>query len=300
MSSSGSDLTKKECDAFVAIKEFVVSLNHYFGQKNTKLALYHRLIETANLKGGPKDIERVRKVVDSFDQFCNKYSDQIVQRNYDSLPKGSRICYDGKENIAIDIKHLISNADPSTRQSISDHLLTIAALLGDQQTLSSIDEKLEKELAEEEAKDTRTRSEILSGLDQDTEEGKFIFNVISKTQDSFSGAPPNDPMAAAIMIMSSGVFQDMTSNLTTGVQSGKLDIRKLFSLMQDTLNSVMPQNQSSPIPKGPQIVEAEVRTADDRLGRIEDHRLEPAQDHPLTITEGDDDTKVEDIVDNVD
>jgi hypothetical protein len=232
---SVDQLTKKEVDAFGAIKEFVSSLNTCFGAKSMRLALYNRLVETAKIGSDStkEDVIRIRYVILGFTEFCNANEKCIVERSLNNIPKGSRILYNGKDTISVDIKHFVSNSTADVLASISDHLLTIIALVGNQKALSDIDRKLEEAL--------KPAPNPLDTIDSTTAEGKFIHDMISKTQSSFTeGNVPADPMQAAMMMMSSGIFQDMTTGLSRGVQTGELDVRKLFSIMQSSLSAVLP------------------------------------------------------------
>lgn len=226
-----ASLNKKEIDAFGAIKDFVSSLNTCFGAKSMRLALYNRLIETAKIDA-KEDIMRIRYVITGFTDFCNSNEKCIVERTLEHIPKGTRILYNGKDSISVDIKHFVSNSTVDVLASISEHLLTIIALVGNQKVLSDIDRKLEEAL--------KPAPNPLDTIDSTTAEGKFIHDMISKTQSSFTDNVPADPMQAAMMMMSSGIFQDMTTGLSRGVQSGELDIRKLFGIMQNSLSAVLP------------------------------------------------------------
>lgn len=225
-------LEQKDIDSFEAIKEFVVCLNGVFGKRNQKLALYNRLVETTTVE----QEDRVRLIVSAFKDFCQENSLMIINKNLDTLQKGTKICYDNKPNISIEIKHFLSNSTPEIKRTINDHLLTITALLGNEQTLQNIDEQLKKEL--------EVKPSIQ--IDNSTSEGKFISEILDKTQNAFGGNEPTDPMSAMMTMMASGTLKEITEDITQKISSGEVDITKLMGMMQGMISDL--QNSGVQMP----------------------------------------------------
>jgi hypothetical protein len=221
------ELEQKDIESFNAIKEFVECLNGVFGMRNQKLALFNRLVETTTLD----QISRVQLIISTFKEFCQTYSSLIINKTLDMLPSGTRICYDGKVNISIEIKHLLSNSTPEIKRTINDHLLSITALLGDVQTLQNIDELLKKELE---------RPQL--SFDDSTPEGRFMTEILNKTQNTFNGVLPPDPMSAIMTMASSGAIKEITENITSKISSGEVDVSKLVGLMQGMIGGIKDVN----------------------------------------------------------
>ncbi len=231
-------LSKREVDSFLAIREFVASLNRCYGDKSkvgtrvsTKLCLYNRLVETAKVETPAKeDIVRIQTVISGFKGFFTSYGNFVLNKDLDSIPQGVKIMYGDKENISIELQNFIYKSDAPTKATIADHLLTIMALV-DETAVESIPPAPSRNI----------------NIDTSTPEGQFIKNIISKTENIFGGNDvPANPMEAMMKMFSSGIFQEMTTMMSDDLKNGKMNIGKLFTVMQNTLEP-LPREETAQV-----------------------------------------------------
>ena len=215
-------------EVFEAIKTFVEDLREVFGSKEeTQLALYSRLVDQTK----EDDKERIKTIVEGFQYFLSEYESMILNENYDSIPQGTEIRYAVSESICIPIQKYISSSDDETRLIIRQHLLTIGAII------DPSDEKydeLEKRLQD-------------IGLNDGSAEGEFISGIMSKAKNTMEDTDMENPGAAMMGLLSSGVIADMVTGLQQGVGSGQMDIGKLLGSMQNAMGALMPQQEQPTI-----------------------------------------------------
>jgi hypothetical protein len=203
--------------AFPVIIKFINSLWEIFGTKKkvTPLALYYRLLE--HIKS--TDVVSIDKIILGFREFFINNPQVISENNLFVIPRGTNISY--SKTIYIEIQKYIfkSRDDKNTLDAILQHLSTIDAIINPSKQKM---EQLEK-----------------SYLD-DSEESKFIGNILTKTQSSLGdNIDVNNPMGAIAGLLQSGVFTDLYKGIETGMRTNTLNPQKLFSTMSTALNSMM-------------------------------------------------------------
>lgn len=243
-----SNPNKKYIDAFGAVVEFLNDLWSVYGQtkKVTPLALYHRLVQHIKFT----DKEGIRKVVGGFSQFLSVYNDHILEDRLADIPRDTRILYDNSDRIYLDIQKFIYQADKPTKDAIRKHLLTISAIL-------EPDAKKIEELSK--------KPSPLPGLTlptDDTPEGKFISGIMTKAQTTMETVGESEnPMAAVMKLLQSGIVQDMMAGMNQGLGSGEMDMSRMFKTLQTTMGAFTNMSQSSE-PKIEEVVDAKPEKTD--------------------------------------
>ena len=207
---------------FKAISNFVRDLNDNFGTKQRSLQLYSRLIsKTKIIHEGP-----IKKHVYAFNVFCTENKDTISNKNKNGL-KYNKITYSDK--VYINIGLIFQQANKQEMSAIWKHLLTIMALLDPS---------------------SKAKSVLRESLHSSGEaEQNFLTNIIDKVETNIDSSSTSNPMEAVSKIMSSGIFTDLIGGMSTGLQSGELDLGKLMGSVQNMVGSLQAQTGGE-VPEG--------------------------------------------------
>lgn len=210
---------------FEAISEFVNELSGVFCTAKSPLSLYKRILEHINKNNSGDSIQ---KCISGFAGFFANYEDSIsTLEKFKTIPRDTVIRYGDSKNVYLEIqKYIYKSKTDDERNIIRSHLLTIAATI----------DPSEKSLA-----NLNSVSPLLNkfNLDASSKEGQFVANVIQKAQKTMSNNKSDDPTTAIMGLLSSGLVGDMISGLQAGVETGSMDVSKLFSSMQSALTGVM-------------------------------------------------------------
>ncbi len=199
---------------FKAISNFVRDLNDNFGTKQRSLQLYSRLIsKTKIIHEGP-----IKKHVDAFNVFCTENKDAISTKNKNGL-KCNKITYSDK--VYINMGLIFQQSNKQEMSAIWKHLLTIMALLDPS---------------------SKAKSVLRESLHSSGEaEQNFLTNIIDKVETNIDPSSTSNPMEAVSKIMSSGIFTDLVGGMSSGLQSGELDLGKLMGSVQNMVGSLQAQ-----------------------------------------------------------
>jgi len=197
---------------FKTISTFVNELSDIFSSQNHPLKLYQRLINKTTVNH-EKTIE---KHILAFRKFCISNRDLILSKNISKLSSiESKIEYSDK--VFIDFESIFKSADKDTTMVIFDHLLTISALVDP----------------------TSKAKEILKN-DEKSKEADFLSTMIEKVEENVDINSSN-PMEVVNSIMSSGVFNDLLSNMNNSLQDGSLDLGKLVGTVEKLCSNMAPK-----------------------------------------------------------
>ncbi len=197
---------------FKTISTFVNELSDIFSSQNHPLKLYQRLINKTTVNH-EKTIE---KHILAFRKFCINNRDLILSKNISKLSSvESKIEYSDK--VFIDFESIFKSADKDTTMVIFDHLLTISALVDP----------------------TSKAKEILKN-DEKSKEADFLSTMIEKVEENVDINSSN-PMEVVNSIMSSGVFNDLLSNMNNSLQDGSLDLGKLVGTVEKLCSNMAPK-----------------------------------------------------------
>ena len=225
---------------FNAISKFVAELSDLYGKKQRSLNLYNRLIKKTTIcNEGP-----IQKHIKAFKKFCVDNREALRTKDVsklttDVIKYSETACIDmtgiftlvSKEENKDDVKEI--------REAIWKHLLTISALVDPAGKA--------KEILKESAGSSQNSSQ----------EVDFIAGIIDKVENTVD--PNANPMEAVSSIMQSGIFNDLISDMNSGLQSGNLDISKLMGAvtgMVSTLGQQPGGDSSTGGAEGGQNVEA--------------------------------------------
>jgi len=202
--------------AFTTIKEFLLELWNVFGdlKKEKSFALYVRLIS----KIKPTDTDLVNKIITSFRVFIQENETFIASGKIDKLT--SNLIYNNNEKIYVNIHRYFTRADPDVQDVIKKYLLTINALLFPKQELI---DALEKDID-------------MMGVDRSTPEGRYVSDALRKISDMGN---IEDPQQAAMVLMSSGILQEVLQGVDEKIKSGEFSRDKFQSAVSSCMGMMM-------------------------------------------------------------
>lgn len=204
--------------AFKAIHSFITALNDEFGEKNKPLRLYSRLISQTTFS----HTNAIKKHVHIFTDFCIKNRDTIYERSEKYIHNENfRIKY--SDRVSIDLVDLFNLADKDQKQVMWQHILTISALV------------------DSTGKAKQILKQLSSAEKSVSNESDFLTNIIDKVEKNVDVNSEN-PMEAIGQIMSSGIFTDLISSMNDQVSTGKLDMSKMFSVVQNMVGTISNNN----------------------------------------------------------
>jgi hypothetical protein len=197
---------------FKAICTFVNDLSEIFGNENHSLKLYDRLIKKTTLSHD----KAINKHISAFKSFCKVNREAILNKDITKIKK-NLIEYSSR--VYIDMASIFRSADKDTIDIIWNHFLTISAFV-----------------------DPASKAkEILKKNSTNTKETDFLSNIINQVEDKIDPNSSN-PLQAVSSILSSGVLNDLVSNMNTGVKNGELNIPNLIGTVEKMCSSFMPPN----------------------------------------------------------
>jgi hypothetical protein len=232
-SAKKQSLSDVHLKAYSAIINLVNDLWSVFETKTMScIALYNRLCQRIVLS----DKDSINKLIIGFETFYDSCGSFVLENKLNKIPVGTIIKYGDNQKVCLEIQKYIYQSDDDSREIIRNHLLTIMAILKPEK--KTIDE-LERKWKEENSK-----------------EGKFVSDLLKRTKETMADVDGDNPMAAMMGLMKSGVVPDLINGLQKGVSSGEMDMGKLFSAMSGAMSSLMPKQEStqeisqSPDPRG--------------------------------------------------
>lgn len=196
---------------FKAIHTFVMSLNEEFGSKNKPLRLYARLIEQTTFSHEVP----IRKHVQAFTNFCISNRDAILAKNWEGLVQ-NKVIY--SDRVFIHLKDLFKMADSDQRSVMWQHVLTISALVDGSGRAKQI---LKKSAGKESGKEVN-----------------FLTDMIEKVEKNINLENASNPLEAITQIMSSGVLTDLIGSMNQNINSGQLDMSKMFGAIQNMVGTL--------------------------------------------------------------
>lgn len=212
-------MDKKSLEIYKSIQEFVGELAVAY-PSDKGVALYNRLLHSPHMNSG---FDAIAKHISPFDIFFEKYGEKILDK--DEPVDGAKIHYNKSEKIVLDISKYLEKGDKPTRDVIKQHLRTIRIMIN-----PSEDElrKMEESVKE-------------MGIDTSSKEGAFIHGILDEAKGAMEGMEGDDPAMAIGSLLSSGIVQKMIGGLQQGMNTGELDMGKLFGTMQTAMGALMKQ-----------------------------------------------------------
>lgn len=201
-----------EFKLFKTINNFVSNLNDCYGSKQKSLQLYARLISKTTI--GHQ--EPMRKHISAFEKFCKDNRSAIINKNEKELVTN---CISYNEKVFINMKLVFAEAVRKEKPIIWKHLLAIYAHIDPTSKA--------KELLRESMDNEKNEG----GKEED-----FINDIFDKVGNNIE--PEGNPLQAVGSLMSSGVFTDIVTNMTSGLESGELNLGKLMGTMQGMVSTI--------------------------------------------------------------
>jgi len=194
---------------FKAISNFTNSLGELFGERQRSLKLYCRLINKTTLSHD----KAILKHVGAFREFCIQNRDAIIEKDARKIVM-DKISYSNR--VFIDIATIMKIADTETSSVIWSHILTISALVDPAGKAKDI------------LQNGKTTSNSL--------ETNFLTDIIGKVEQSVD--PDTNPLESMATLFQSGVFTEMITGMTTGLQDGSMDLGKLMGTVTQMASSL--------------------------------------------------------------
>ena len=191
---------------FKAISSFVTNLNECYGPVQKTLQLYARLISKTTLV----DEAPIKRHIDAFQTFCNMNKEAILEKNNAKFVE-ERISYN--ERVYIDMAQIFRKAQTSEKRIIWQHLLSICALVDP------------RSKAKETLKDFINNNNTEGGKEEE-----FLSDIFDRVGTNIESE--GNPLQAVGNLMSSGLFTDIVGTMSSGLESGDLDLGKLMGSMQ--------------------------------------------------------------------
>lgn len=203
-------MNNSELMSYKAISDFTKELNN-ISEDNHSLKLYVHLLNKTTLSHD----KAIRKHIGIFRDFCIINRDGILKKDF-LLFKQYRLEYSTR--VFIDFKKIFNESDTETTNAIWIHFLTISALLDPAGKA--------KELLKKSA----------------NKEADFLSNIISKVENNVK--PDSNPLEAVSSIMNSGIFNELISDMNSGLENGNLDLSKLMGTVQQMCNGLNNSSES--------------------------------------------------------
>ena len=197
-------MNNSELMSYKAISDFTKELNN-ISEDNHSLKLYVHLLNKTTLSHD----KAIRKHIGIFRDFCIINRDGILKKDF-SLFNQNRLEYSTR--VFIDFKKIFNESDTDTTNAIWTHFLTISALLDPAGKA--------KELLKKKA----------------NKEADFLSDIISKVENNVK--PDSNPLEAVSSIMNSGIFNELISDMNSGLENGNLDLSKLMGTVQQMCNGL--------------------------------------------------------------
>jgi len=198
-------------NVFKTINGFVKNMNDCYGAKQKTLQLYARLISKTTIE----DEAPISRHILAFKNFCTENKDAILEKNHKKIVN-SKISYN--EKVYINMEHIFGVASGSEKIVIWKHILTIFALIDPQ---------------------SRAKEMLREVIDKDGKGGKeeeFLTDIFDKVGTNIQ--PDGNPLQAVGNLMSSGVFTDIVGSMSSGLESGELDLGRLMGSMQGMVTNI--------------------------------------------------------------
>jgi hypothetical protein len=200
---------------FSKILSFIKELNDTFGDKHDNVRLFYKLYKKTSIL----DVDKVKTRVELFKKF--------VLDNKDDIINGTKLSVDEikiSEKVYIKFTELFKDCDKDTSLTILKHLRLILYIINPSEEL-------------------KTAIITPSKDSQNSKEDEFLKNFMNKVEDTFKdGDIPTDPLQATMSLLQSGVISDLMGNITSSINNGGLDIKKLLGSVQGMMGNL--QNET--------------------------------------------------------
>ncbi len=224
--------------AFKAISKFVKDLADEFGKRYHGLELYNHLIQKTTIAHeGP-----VAKHVDAFQRFCVANREGIIEKNVVAHESGvDEVVYSDK--VRFNVREILGVADDENKDIIHRHLLTISAIVD---TGSNAKQVLRNMMLASSTPvipasipvSQESGNKMGLPIPTDSNEGKFLNDLISTVEKSVSPDTEANPMQAVQSVLQSGVFTDMLGKMQSGLSNGEIDLGRLMGTMTGLLGTM--------------------------------------------------------------
>ena len=193
---------------YKCIKTYVNNLDECYGEELVNIRLYNNLLK----KTTNSHTEAISKHINLFSDFCDVNERVILDNEYKNLVN-SKIKF--TENVYLDMNEILEMCDDdSEKKNIWKHLQLMCSVNN-----PSINAK-----------------EVL--FQKETSETNFLKNMMDKVESSVDNMDSSNPMEAITGMMSSGVFSELVGSMTSGLQSGDLNIGNLLGTVNEMVGSM--------------------------------------------------------------
>lgn len=227
--------TDKDLIAFKALSSFVDELSELFEKKHHPLKLYKRLISKTTLSHE----NAILKHIEAFRKFCIENRETIKSRDINGIT--GTIEYSSR--VYIDLSEIFKHCkdDNETVDAIWNHILTISAIVDPQNNAKEILKKRMKKSGSKSGGASNLIASLMSSMESQVNSSQLV----EESQ--------GDPTKLISGIMSSGIFQNLLSNVTKSLNDENMDINSLVGVAQSMLAGINNNTQSEDGSQQPQI-----------------------------------------------
>lgn len=227
--------TDKDLIAFKALSSFVDELSELFEKKHHPLKLYKRLISKTTLSHE----NAILKHIEAFRKFCIENRETIKSRDINGII--GTIEYSSR--VYIDLSEIFKHCkdDNETVEAIWNHILTISAIVDPQNNAKEILKKRMKKSGSKSGGASNLIASLMSSMETQVNSSQLL----EESQ--------GDPTKLISGIMSSGIFQNLLSNVTKSLNDENMDINSLVGVAQSMLAGINNNAQSEDGSQQPQI-----------------------------------------------
>lgn len=225
---------EQKINVFSAIGTFIEQLSGFFDAKNhlndnvlIKLALYERLIE----KTGPTNTTAINKHLDAFNNWVLQNYNACLTQDLQKLNNEYKnITY--SENVYVPLNDLLEklNNEQKTEELVLmwKHILNISYKL-------TLDDNIKQSLL---ALYSKSKLETVNEeTTQKISEEDMINNTIDNLKSELETLNVSNPKQAITELAKSGALERLIDNFTTNIESGNVDMGKMFNVVLGKLGS---------------------------------------------------------------
>ena len=225
---------------FKAIINFVNDLNSLFGEFQHSLKLYHHLITKTTFAHE----KPILKHIEAFTAYCVANQEAIMNKDKNRLTHDS-IQY--SERVYINIHKLFfpttvkfKQIDSETEEAIWKHLIYLSARTNPNESALRLLKSVIASKSEgrgESKSGERKSGGINLNITGEGKEKEFLNNIMNKVENCIDPNATN-PLQAISTIMSSGLINELVTDMGQGIENGSLNLNSLMGTVQNMVSGM--------------------------------------------------------------
>ena len=224
---------------FKAIINFVNDLNSLFGEFQHSLKLYHHLITKTTFAHD----KPILKHIEAFTAYCTANQEAIMNKdknrlNQDNIQYSERV-YINLHKLFFPTTVRCKAMDAETEEAIWKHLIYLSARTNPNESALRL---LKSVISSKRESKQEDRGEGKSGgininIPGEGKEKDFLTNIMNKVENCIDPNASN-PLQAISTIISSGLINELVSDMGQGIESGSLNLNSLMGTVQTMVSGM--------------------------------------------------------------